>query len=75
MSTGLIVCSAVGSVGMNTLLHLERGCITEIPRLRGEVRGRDVAVPDYWDGAADRRMIDGLAGVPCASLRPRTAEG
>ena len=55
------------TVGTNTLLGLDPERIAEVPQLLEEVRTRSTGVPEYWDGAAARRIVDVLARMPHAS--------
>jgi len=47
-------------LGTNALLGLRPDRIGEAPALIAEIRGRDRAVPDGWDGAAGARIVEVL---------------
>ncbi len=52
------------SLGTNTLLGLDPRRIAEVPRLIRQAHNRRAAVPELWDGAAARRIVDVLARLP-----------
>ena len=47
--------------GTNTMLGLEPKRIADVPGMLAETRARPSGIPDYWDGAAARRIVDVLA--------------
>jgi UDP-N-acetylglucosamine 2-epimerase (non-hydrolysing) len=57
------------TVGTNTLLGLAPERIAEVPELLRQARTRSTATPDYWDGAAARRIVDVLARMPHGSRK------
>jgi UDP-N-acetylglucosamine 2-epimerase (non-hydrolysing) len=58
------------TVGTNTLLGLEPERITEIPALLAAGGERHRGIPEGWDGAAARRIVDVLARTSLSAAQP-----